>query len=162
MSFLEEEFKLKEETKNHLFSLSPQFGFNQLGYVVFLRTYSRVKADGNPESWADVVIRVTEGIFSIRKNHFIKNRLSWNDDDWQDYAKGFSESMFNMFWLPPGRGLWACGTDIVKLKGSGALNNCGAVSLFDLVKGATWTMDFLMMGCGVGFDTKWEGKNIVR
>ena len=162
MAFLTEEFHLNQATKDYIFSLTPKFGFSGFGFVVFLRTYSRVKKDGSSESWGDVVIRVTEGVFSIRKDHFIKNKLAWNDDEWQDYARRFAEAMFTMRFLPPGRGLWAAGTDIVRLKGSGALNNCGAVSLVDLVKGATWTMDFLMMGCGIGFDTKWIGKGIVH
>ena len=64
-----------------------------------------------------------------------------------------------MEWLPPGRGLWMMGTDFTYEKGSMALNNCSATDTKDdLVHSAEWTMDGLMNGVGVGFNTNWRGK----
>lgn len=58
------------------------------------------------------------------------------------------------------------GTDFIEEKGSAALNNCGFVSTEDIdVRGSqafTWTMDGLMMGVGVGFDTKGAGKITIK
>jgi ribonucleoside-diphosphate reductase alpha chain len=65
--------------------------------------------------------------------------------------------MFRMEFLPPGRGLWAMGTEYVYQRGSMALNNCGAVDTTDLSHAAEWTMDALMCGVGVGFNTAWDG-----
>jgi len=148
-----ERFVLSENTKNYIRSLTPNFGFNGLGEFVFQRTYSR-----NGENWADVVIRVIEGVISIRKNHYLINNLRWVDQEWQEFALEMSLSMFNMEWLPPGRGLWMMGTDFVLERGSMALNNCGAVDTTDdIVHAAEWTMDALMNGVGVGFNTNWRG-----
>ena len=37
------------------------FGFNGLGELVYMRTYSRIKSDGKNERWWDTVRRVDEG-----------------------------------------------------------------------------------------------------
>ena len=150
---VENRFKLNNETCEKLKQMTPKFGFNGLGEVVFRRTYSR-----DNEDWADVVIRVTQGVLSIRKEHFIRNTLEWNDNDWNSFAEDFAVSMFNMEWLPPGRGLWMMGTEFTYNKGSTALNNCSATDTRDdLVLSTEWTMDCLMNGVGVGFSTSWRG-----
>jgi len=148
-----ERFVLQKETKDEIMNKKAYFGFNGLGEVVFRRTYSR-----NNESWNDVVIRVVEGVLSIRKDHFKRNSLLWNDNDWQQIAKNMALSLFDMEWLPPGRGLWMMGTDFTYERGSTALNNCSATDTKeDLVHSAEWTMDCLMNGVGVGFTTYWRG-----
>ena len=152
-----ERFKLDEAVCKDLKSREPNFGFNGFGEATYFRTYSRIKPDGSQEHWADTVIRVIEGVFSIRKDHYIKNKLGWSDIKVQATAAKMAETMFEMKWLPPGRGLWAMGTDFVYRVGSAALNNCGATDTKDLVGAATWTMDMLMCGVGIGFNTKWEG-----
>lgn len=112
-------FVLDQSVVNELKSLTPNFGYNGLGEMVFRRTYSR-----NNEDWADVVIRVIQGVLSIRKEHYYKNGLEWNDEKYQDFARGMALSMFDMKWLPPGRGLWMMGTDFVYNRGGMALANC--------------------------------------
>jgi len=76
------------------------------------------------------------------------------------------DKIFNFKFLPPGRGLWMMGTDFVLEKGSAALNNCGFVTTEDIdIRGPmafTWTMDGLMMGVGIGFDTKGAGKITIK
>ncbi len=77
------------------------------------------------------------------------------------------ERIFDMKFLPPGRGLWAMGTNITEQKGLyAALNNCAFVSTEtikdDLAKPFTFLMDASMLGVGVGFDTKGAGKIIVK
>jgi len=147
-------FILSPNTKYEIMNMNPQFGFNGLGEVVFRRTYSR-----NNESWNDVVIRVVEGVFSIRKNHYLTNSLHWCDDKWQTFSREMAISLFNMEWLPPGRGLWMMGTEFTYNRGSTALNNCSATDTReDLVHSAEWTMDCLMNGVGVGFTTYWRGE----
>ena len=151
---VEQRFRLRPGTVELVRSMTPEFGFNGLGEVVFRRTYSR-----GGETWADVVVRVTEGIFSIRKDHFVNNRLAWDDADHLDFAHDMAVAMFNMEWLPPGRGLWMCGTDFCYNNGSMSLTNCAATTTEgDFVLAAEWTMDLLMTGVGVGFDVKWRGR----
>ena len=147
-------FKLNESTRNELKELTPEFGFNGLGELVFRRTYSR-----NNEDWCDVVIRVVEGCMSIRKEHFHRSSLYWDDNDRQDFARNMALSLFRMEWLPPGRGLWMMGTDFTYERGSMSLNNCSATDTEDdFVHSAEWTMDGLMNGVGVGFTTNWLGE----
>ena len=77
------------------------------------------------------------------------------------------DRIFNMKFLPPGRGLWAMGTPLTEEKGLyAALNNCAFVSTKnlkeDLAKPFTFLMDASMVGVGVGFDTKGAGEIVVK
>lgn len=157
---VKERFNLKKDFCDELYLKKACFGFSGFGEVTYYRTYSRIKTDGSQEQWADTVIRVINGVLSIRKNHYVMNRLAWNEEVWQDYAKRLACAMFDMKWLPPGRGLWVMGTDYVYERGGAALNNCGAVDTSDLSEAADWTMDMLMCGVGVGFNTAWKGENV--
>jgi ribonucleoside-triphosphate reductase (thioredoxin) len=150
--FVKERFQLAWKSQDVIRSIEPPFGYNGLGEFLFFRTYSRVKPDLTQENWADCIIRAVNGTFSIRKDWYIKNHIHWDESFWQDYALQFGASMCRMEWLPPGRGLWAMGTDFIYERGSMALNNCGYSDLgknlgFDLA----WMMDALMCGVGVGF-----------
>lgn len=151
--FVKERFYINDRTEDLIRSLVPKFGYNGFGEFLFYRTYSRIKPDGGQENWADCCIRVANGTFSIRKDHYKKNHIHWDENYWQNYAKKFILSMFNMLWLPPGRGLWAMGTDFIYERGSMALQNCGYVELGDnLGDDLSWMMDALMCGVGVGFE----------
>lgn len=152
-----ERFYLEKESVDVLKGLQPHFGFGGFGEAVYYRTYSRIRQDGVQERWADTVVRVINGLFSIRKNHYLQNRLLWDEHSWQTYALSMAVSMFSMRWLPPGRGLWAMGTEYVYERGAAALNNCGAVDTTDLPRSVDWCMDMLMCGVGVGFNTAWKG-----
>jgi adenosylcobalamin-dependent ribonucleoside-triphosphate reductase len=69
--------------------------------------------------------------------------------------------MWAFKWLPPGRGLWMMGSAAIDRLGGAALNNCGFVSTrgiaVDFADPFCWLMDMLMLGVGVGFDTKGAG-----
>ena len=72
------------------------------------------------------------------------------------------ERIFDMKFLPPGRGLWAMGTPITEERMMfAALNNCAFVSTQNLKeegsKPFTFLMDAAMLGVGVGFDTLGAG-----
>lgn len=157
---VKERFTLQEDFCNEILAKKEKFGFGGFGEATYYRTYSRIKPDGTQEHWADTVIRVINGVISIRKNHYTLNHLAWDEEKWQSYAKKLAITMFDMKWLPPGRGLWIMGTEYIYERGSAALNNCGAVDTMDLSLAAEWTMDMLMCGVGVGFNTAWEGKNV--
>src|SRR3989337_2341806 len=102
--FVEYLFTLDPKTKLYLLRFKPTFGFGAFSECVLYRTYSRIKEDGTNENWHDIVIRVTEGIYSIRKDFYIKNRLDWDDGFWQKHAKQFAYNVLHMRVLPPGRG----------------------------------------------------------
>jgi len=48
----------------------PQFGFNGVGELAYLRSYSRMKDDGKKERWFETVERVVNGTFTMQIRHF--------------------------------------------------------------------------------------------
>lgn len=139
---------------SYLKSLPVNWGFGSFSEAVYHRTYSRTKENGENERWADTVLRVIAGAMSIRKDWYIKHGLHWDEYYWRTKAESLAQAVFDMKLLPPGRGLWAGGTDFIYNRGSAALNNCGYVDVTtDLATTASWAMDMLMCGVGVGFST---------
>ncbi|HCX23088.1 MAG TPA: fused protease/ribonucleoside-triphosphate reductase [Cytophagales bacterium] len=143
------------------------FGFNGLGELVYNRTYSRLKDDGKNEQWWETVQRVVEGTFNMQKQHIDAHGLGWNAWKAQHSAQEMYDRIFNMKFLPPGRGLWAMGTPITEKKNlHAALNNCAFVSTdqlkSDFSKPFAFLMDASMLGVGVGFDTKGEQTIILK
>lgn len=130
-----------------------KFGFGLLGAAAYYRTYSRTKPNGQQEDWADTVIRTVEGAMSILKTHCVENNIPFDEEHWQREAINMAEAIHEFRMLPPGRGLFAGGTEHVYEKGSGALNNCSASTIKKLSDDAAWCMNFLMLGVGVGYDT---------
>lgn len=151
-------FGLEYGFQAYLRCLKPNFGYNGFGEFVFYRTYSRMKSNGSQESWSDVVIRVIEGIMSIRKSHYLRNYIPWDEYYWQKTAQSMAISLFDMKWMPPGRGLWAMGTPYIYERGSMSLYNCAYVTLNlkTLDTELEWLMDALMCGVGVGFGARSE------
>lgn len=138
---------------------------NSVGEITFLRTYSRLKADGTKETWVDVCQRVIEGMYSLQKDHAKTQRLPWSDAKAQASAKEAFDRLFNLKWTPPGRGLWVMGTPLVnEQRNSAALQNCAFVSTNEMTKlnpskPFAFLMEASMLGVGVGFDDKGAGKD---
>eukprot|EP01135_Chromosphaera_perkinsii_P002525 Nk52_evm41s224 gene=Nk52_evmTU41s224 len=138
------------------------FGFNGLGEVVFRRTYSRVLEDGSNEEWWQTVQRVVEGTFNMQRQWCDERRLGFSRSVAVRRAEDMYERIFDMKFLPPGRGLWAMGSPLTEQKGVyAALNNCAFVSTdcmhdrnVPCSKPFSFLMDAAMLGVGVGFDTK--------
>jgi len=142
-----------------------------LGYVTYKRTYSRRLSEFDPEQegseeWYQTCRRVIEGMFNVQKTHVISFGLEWNDAKAQRTAKEAYDRLFNLKWTPPGRGLWMMGTKFVQEKTGAGLFNCAFRSTKDLsTKGGyifSWIMDALMVGIGVGFDTKGAGSVVIK
>ena len=163
-------FRLNEDFISPYRSQKPPFGYrdaagNSVGEITFLRTYSRKKADGTKETWADVCERVINGMYSLQKDHCKKNRLPWNGAKAQASAKEAFDRLFNLKWTPPGRGLWIMGTPLVNIhKNSAALQNCAFVSTSEMSKDNpaepfSFLMEASMLGIGVGFDDKGADKD---
>ena len=159
------------ERKVRTFSLAPAFlegyrgkqpDFGPLGYVTYVRTYSRIKPDGTNEEFWETLQRVVEGTFNIQKIHCRNLNLPWNEPKAQNSAQDMFRRMWEFKFLPPGRGLWMMGTDLVYEKGGACLNNCAFSSTSNIdVEFADpfcFLMDMSMLGVGVGGDTKGKGK----
>lgn len=158
-------YQLKKEFKENLKEKKIEWGFGGLSEFTYYRTYARKMENGQLETWADCVIRVIEGMFTVLKTHALVNHLPWYEKKCHKLAEEAAERLFTFKWTPPGRGLWMMGTDFIWERGSAALNNCGFVSTEDIdvemSKPFAFLMDMSMLGVGVGFDTKGAGKAFV-
>ena len=166
-------FKLTENFLSQYKGKQPDWGYGALSYITYLRTYSRRaneaewKRLGCPDSWPmeeywQTCQRVVEGVINIQKTHCKRIHVPWDNHKAHKTAKEMFQRMWEFKWLPPGRGLWMMGTDHIEKVGSGALNNCSAVTTADIgvdfARAFCWLMDFSMLGVGVGFDTEGAGK----
>jgi len=159
-------FKLSPLFLSQYEDKQPEWGFGALSYFVYKRTYARIMPDGRQEEYLDTCRRVTEGVFTVQKNHCRSNRLPWEAYRAQKTAQEFFRRMWEFKFTPPGRGFWIMGTPMVEKIGSAALQNCGFTSTkdvnVDLGNSFAWAMDMLMLGVGVGFDTKGAGKITIK
>lgn len=163
-------FEAKEK-----FHLTPNFleqykdkqpNWGPLGYITYLRTYSRLKEDGKHEEYWETIKRCVEGIYTVQLNHCKNLKLSWNQYKGQKSAQEMYRCMFEFKFLPGGRGLFNMGTDLIYERGAMFLYNCAFVSTKDLktdfAEPFVWMMDASMCGCGVGFDTLGSSQMIIR
>jgi len=185
-------FKLRQPFIDSYKTQKPPFGFNGLGELTYMRTYSRLICpetetydfdfvDGKAistesgkeminEKWFQTVRRVVEGTYNIQKRHITKYGLGWSEYKAHKSAQEMYERMFAMKFLPPGRGLWAMGTSLIEKRGLfAALNNCAFVSTENIgtsndesSKPFEFLMDMSMLGVGVGFNDFGAGKVILQ
>ena len=162
-------FKLTEDFIAPYRAKKAPFGYqdaagNSVGEITFLRTYSRLKADGTKETWVDVCERVINGMYSLQKDHAKTARLPWSDAKAASSAKEAFDRLWNLKWTPPGRGLWVMGTPLVnEQRNSAALQNCafvstGSMNKVEPSKPFAFLMEASMLGVGVGFDDKGADK----
>jgi ribonucleoside-triphosphate reductase len=132
----------------------PNWGFDGLGWVVYVRTYAREKADGTLESIWETAERVTLGNFNIPLiNGEIDPTVT------KEEVERFYHLFFNLAIAPPGRGWWMSGTEYAKTNGD-ALNNCWYIDVKPLPRRTgedpkpstpfVFTFDQAMKGGGVG------------
>ncbi len=157
-------FMLDDEFLERYKNKQPNWG--PLGYITYKRTYARmIEKENRKEEFWETVKRVVEGCYSIQKEHCIRLTLPWSDSKAQRSAQKMYEKIWNFKMSPPGRGMWMMGTEFIARHGSMALNNCGFASTEDInlkySKAFEFVMDALMLGVGVGFDTKGAGKLII-
>ncbi|MFW9829479.1 MAG: ATP cone domain-containing protein [Candidatus Thorarchaeota archaeon] len=158
-------FKIDDSFLSKYKGKQPEWG--PLGYITYKRTYARIIEEENrKEEFWETIRRVVEGCYSIQKEHCIKLSLPWSDEKAQKSAQTMFEKIWNFKFLPPGRGLWMMGTEFIARHGSMSLNNCGFASTEDInlkySKAFEFVMDALMLGVGVGFDTKGAEKITIK
>ncbi len=71
-------FRLSKAFLDGYKNKQPAFGFNGLGELVYRRTYSRIKADGQNEVWWETVQRVVEGCYRMQERHILTYNLGWD------------------------------------------------------------------------------------
>jgi len=119
-------FKLSEKFISQYRNKQPNWGYGDLSYVTYKRTYAKRKDDGSQEEFWETCQRVIESIFSFQKDYCERAGLPWKAYKAQKTAQDAYERMFTFKWLPPGRGLEKCDYQLVKKLGSAMLNNCFA------------------------------------
>lgn len=122
-------------------TVSPPWGFGGMGEVVFLRTYSRKKADGYSETWPETIQRVINGALEIGVPYT------------QEQAEALFDHMFYLRCSFSGRALWQLGTPIVQKLNGASLNNCYFVNI-EKIEDFEFLFDMLMLGGGVGFSVE--------
>lgn len=159
-------FKLSDKFLSKYKDTQPNWGYGEFSYFIYKRTYSRTKEDGTKEEFYDTVKRCVEGCFDIQLEHCKKMHLPWDAYKAQMSAQKMFQKMWEFKFLPPGRGLWTMGTPVVKKLGSAALQNCGFISTEsidkDFAEPFAWACDMLMLGVGIGYDTKGAGKVVIK
>lgn len=117
------------------------WGFNGMGEIVFLRTYSRTKENGNIETWPETIQRVVNGAIEIGVPYT------------REEAEELFDHMYNLRCSMSGRALWQLGTGMVARFGGASLNNCYFTNI-EKVEDFEMLFDYLMLGGGVGFSVE--------
>lgn len=139
---------------NHLVLLTPEFlskyknkqpnwGFNGLGYIVYKRTYARLKDDGTTEEWSETVERCINGAQKIGAGYT------------REEAERIYDYVFNLKCNFAGRMLWQLGTSTVDRFGANSLLNCWATAMRE-PKAFLFLFENLMLGGGVGYSIRRE------
>lgn len=153
-------FALSSSFLNNFINRQPKWG--PVGYFTFKRTYARDLGDGSTEEFWQTCKRVVEGVYNVQKQHCKHMGLPWDDRKAQSSAQEMFIRMWEFKFLPPGRGLWTMGTEVIARKGGAALNNCGFVTTanidIDFADPFCFLMDMSMLGVGVGSDTRGASK----
>lgn len=121
----------------------PKWGFNGLGYIVYKRTYSRVKPDGTTEEWYETIERCINGAQKIGARYT------------QQEAERLFDYIFNLKCNFAGRMLWQLGTTTVDRFGANSLLNCWFTSINE-PNSFLFLFENLMLGGGVGFSVRRE------
>lgn len=134
---------ITEAFANKYSNKQPNWGFNGLGYIVYKRTYARVKENGQTEEWHDTIRRCINGAQKIGANYT------------KEEAEQLFDLIFNLKCNFAGRMLWQLGTPTVDRFGANSLLNCWNVSM-NSVKSFLFLFENLMLGGGVGFSIRRE------
>ena len=134
---------LSESFLNQYKNKQPKWGFNGLGYIVYKRTYARLKEDGNTEEWSETVARCINGAQKIGARYT------------KEEAERIYDYVFNLKCNFAGRMLWQLGTSTVDRFGANSLLNCWAAAMRE-PKAFLFLFENLMLGGGVGYSIRRE------
>lgn len=134
-------FRFSDEfRKAFLQSSPPIFGYDDLGIFLFYSKYSIVKPDGTNESFKECILRVVEGIMSVRKHYRSMNDVKLAEKMCLEFA--------SMRSLPSEQMLKWCGTPTMYSNGSATI--CDTVFLKQgFSESMGMLVDFLLFGSNV-------------
>jgi len=119
------------------------WGFNGLGYIVYKRTYSRIKENGKKEEWSETIQRCINGAQKIGAKYT------------KEEAEKLFDLIFNLKCNFAGRMLWQLGTSTVDRFGANSLLNCWFTKINN-INSFCFLFENLMLGGGVGFSVRKE------
>jgi hypothetical protein len=93
-------FKLTGNFVDQFKGKQPKWG--PLGYLVYMRSYSRVLENGNHEEYWQTCQRVVEGVFTTQLRHCKAYGLPWNARKAQKSAQEMFRRMWQFKFTPPG------------------------------------------------------------
>lgn len=125
------------------YKTQPNWGFNGLGYIVYKRTYARIKENGSTEEWNETVQRCVNGAQKIGAQYT------------KEEAEKLYDYVYNLKCNFAGRMLWQLGTSTVDRFGANSLLNCWGVSMRE-PKAFLFLFENLMLGGGVGYSIRRE------
>lgn len=134
---------ITNEFANQYKDKKPAWGFNGLGYIVYKRTYARVKDNGQKEEWNETIQRCINGAQNLGAEYS------------REEAERLFDLIFNLKCNFAGRMLWQLGTSTVGRFGANSLLNCWNVSINE-PKAFLFLFENLMLGGGVGFSIRRE------
>lgn len=134
---------LSQDFLNKYKDKQPNWGFNGLGYIVYKRTYARLKDDNTTEEWHETVARCVEGAQKLGAGYTKKE------------AEKIYDYVFNLKCNFAGRMLWQLGTSTVDRFGANSLLNCWFASMKE-PKAFLFLFENLMLGGGVGYSIRRE------
>lgn len=127
--------------------MATKYQEDRVSLATLMRAYTRGKANGEKESWLDVVKRVVSGLESF-------GGLSENE------LNEITQNLLERKALASGRMLWVGGTDWSKVqKNFPGLYNCSSTEI-DHISKFGLIGEFCMTGCGIGANL--ETHNIVK
>jgi ribonucleoside-triphosphate reductase len=120
-----------------------------VGLITFSRTYARRlkedDANSDIESFDQAIDRIIKACNKQLRCGFI-----------EEEQEELREIMLGLEGSVAGRFLWQLGTKTVDRLGLPSLQNCAITLVNEPIRPFTWTMDMLMLGCGVGFNIQRE------
>ena len=122
---------------------TPNWGFNGLGYIVYKRTYSRIKDNGQNEEWHETIERCVNGAQKIGAKYS------------KEEMERLFDLVFNLKCNFAGRMLWQLGTSTVDRFGANSLLNCWNTAI-KKPEDFCFVFENLMLGGGVGFSIRRE------
>jgi len=138
---------LSEQQIERLKQIKTPWG--EIGYITYKRTYSRRlkedKVNSQTEEYIDTVLRVVKACQKQLKVGFT------NEEEYR-----LAEILLTLKGSVAGRFLWQLGTKTVDKLGLPSLQNCAGCVVNEPIRPFTWTMELLMLGCGVGYNIQKE------